>query len=236
MSIKAILFDLDGTLLPISQEVFTKHYFTALAGKLQTVGYEPQKFLKTLNFGVRAMLYNNGTVSNEEVFWHIFTSEYGKVSRQSEKIFEEFYENEFRKLKIYSKENPDSRKVLDLCHKKKFKTVLATNPVFPEVAVKERLSWNGMALSDFEFVTTYTNSRFCKPEQGYYLDIAEMLGVEPRECLMVGNDVSDDMPAKDTGMSVFLLTDCLLNAEPKDLERYPSGGFAELIKFIDELN
>ena len=31
MSIKAILFDLDGTLLPMDQNVFTKDYFGRLA-------------------------------------------------------------------------------------------------------------------------------------------------------------------------------------------------------------
>lgn len=33
----------------------------------------------------------------------------------------------------------------------------------------------------------------------------------PKNVLMVGNDVRDDMSAADVGMKVFLLTDCLIN-------------------------
>ena len=49
---------------------------------------------------------------------------------------------------------------------------------------------------------------------------------------MVGNDVTEDMAAKTIGMKVFLLTDCLINKEGKDLELYPHGGFSELVKLI----
>ena len=34
MSINAILFDLDGTLLPMDQDLFMKYYFGELAKKL----------------------------------------------------------------------------------------------------------------------------------------------------------------------------------------------------------
>ena len=34
MNIKAVLFDLDGTLLPMDQDIFVKSYFGLLAKKL----------------------------------------------------------------------------------------------------------------------------------------------------------------------------------------------------------
>ena len=34
MSITTVLFDLDGTLLPMDQDVFVKDYFTRIAGKV----------------------------------------------------------------------------------------------------------------------------------------------------------------------------------------------------------
>ena len=43
MSIKMILFDLDGTLLPMDQNHFVKTYFGALAKKLAPLGYDPEK-------------------------------------------------------------------------------------------------------------------------------------------------------------------------------------------------
>ena len=49
---------------------------------------------------------------------------------------------------------------------------------------------------------------------------------------MVGNDVSEDMVARNIGMQVFLLTDCLINTEGKDLSAYPRGSFPELLDFV----
>ena len=52
---------------------------------------------------------------------------------------------------------------------------------------------------------------------------------------MVGNDTGEDMVAKNTGMKVFLLTDCLINKTDSP-ENYPHGSFPELMKFISELS
>ena len=40
--IKTILFDLDGTLLPMDQDAFTKAYFKSLSEYLLPFGYEPK--------------------------------------------------------------------------------------------------------------------------------------------------------------------------------------------------
>ena len=236
MKIKAVLFDLDGTLLPMDQDVFIKHYFMALAEKMAPKGYEPNRFLGTITSGTKAMLSNNGEMTNEDAFWGAFTAVYGDDARDMEEAtFEEFYKNEYCNLKKFCGTNPQTRNVLDLCHQKGLRTVLATNPVFPPVATIERISWNGMTSQDFEFITTYENCNYCKPKNGYYTDIAKQLGLLPEECLMVGNDVIDDMTAGDIGMKVFLLTDCLINGVESDLERYPSGSFDELLSFIENL-
>ena len=61
------------------------------------------------------------------------------------------------------------------------------------------------------------------------------LGVSPKECLMVGNDVGEDMIARELGADVFLLTDCLINKDGKDISVYPHGGFDELLQLIEQL-
>jgi len=65
--------------------------------------------------------------------------------------------------------------------------------------------------------------------------VADALGVAPEECLMVGNDVNEDMVAEKLGMQVFLLTDCLINKSGADVSRYPHGSFPELMAFIRDL-
>ena len=92
-----------------------------------------------------------------------------------------------------------------------------------------------MQAEDFEWITTYENSKYCKPNLRYYQEVLERLGVAPEECLMVGNDVGDDMVAEELGMQVFLLTDCLINKNKEDISAYPHGGFPELLDYIHAL-
>lgn len=55
-------------------------------------------------------------------------------------------------------------------------------------------------------ITTYENMHNCKPSPRYYLEIAEKIGREPEECVMVGNDAEADIvPAAAAGMSTFYL-------------------------------
>jgi len=97
------------------------------------------------------------------------------------------------------------------------------------------MKWAGIYPEEFELYTTYENSHYCKPNLQYYAEIIEKLGVKPEECLMVGNDVGDDMVVQEMGMKVFLLTDCLINKDEVDIEVFPHGGFEKLKRYIDEL-
>ena len=68
------------------------------------------------------------------------------------------------------------------------------------------------------------------------MEVAAKLGVDPEQCLMVGNDVEEDMEAAEqTGMRVFLLTDCLINRENRDISAYPHGSFSQLMVFSKKL-
>ena len=111
---------------------------------------------------------------------------------------------------------------------------LATNPLFPATATEQRIGWAGLSPNDFELYTTYENSNYCKPNLDYYRAVMNKLSVTPEECLMVGNDVGEDMIATDLGASVFLLTDCLINKENVDISVYPNGNFDALLNYINE--
>ena len=112
---------------------------------------------------------------------------------------------------------------------------MATNPLFPAIATQSRAKWAGLNPEDFEIITTYENSRHCKPNPDYYRDILATLDENPENCVMVGNDVQEDMIAETLGMKVFLLTDNLINRTGEDISRYPHGSFGELMDFIREL-
>ncbi|NCB31856.1 MAG: HAD family hydrolase, partial [Clostridia bacterium] len=129
----------------------------------------------------------------------------------------------------------DVKGLLSSLRRKGYGVVLATNPLFPPVAVASRLSWILLSPSDFDHVTTYDNSRFCKPHLGYYRDILAKVSREPAQCMMVGNNPVDDMAAADLGLAVYLLTDYLENPEGLEIGGYPQGSFADLAAFLGEL-
>jgi FMN phosphatase YigB (HAD superfamily) len=116
-----------------------------------------------------------------------------------------------------------------------YEVALATNPIFPSIATRKRISWTGLDYNDFKLVTTYENSSFCKPNLKYYEEILSKLGYQANECLMVGNDVAEDMIASKLGMKVFLLPKCLINKNNEDINKYPHGDFNDLIRFIKSL-
>lgn len=235
MKIKAVLFDLDGTLLPMDQDLFIKSYFKGIGKKLAGYGYESEKIVHTIWASTIAMIKNNGTTSNEELFWKTAQETDGKNIRADEPYFNAFYEENFDELKSTCGYTPKAKQVVDILQKKGYTLALATNPVFPRIATHKRIGWAGLDKSQFALVTTYENSRYCKPNPAYYLDIVKELGVQPTECLMVGNDVREDMIAESLGMKVFLLTDCLINRDGKDISLYPNGNFDDLLALVENL-
>lgn len=229
--IRAILFDLDGTLLPMDQDIFIKAYFGGLTKKMISY-YQPTELINAIWTGTMAMVKNDGSMTNEDRWWQSFCSTYGADARAREGELEDFYKNEFEAVRGVCGFAPQSREIIDLCKQGGFRVVLATNPIFPAVATRARIRWAGLEWDDFELVTTYENSSYCKPNPDYYREILKKIGLDASECVMVGNDVHEDMIASSLGMRVFLLTDCMINKENESIDKYPHGSFTELAEFI----
>ena len=98
MKIKAVFFDLDGTLLPMDQDVFVKAYFHGLVGLLAPKGYDARAVGAALMQGIDAMVGNDGTKTNEQVFWDSFAALLGDGVRNEEAALDEFYRTEFQKI------------------------------------------------------------------------------------------------------------------------------------------
>lgn len=235
MSITTVLFDLDGTLLPMDQDVFIKKYFGLLAQKLAPHGYDPEKLIQAVWAGTTAMVMNNGKVTNKEAFWITCDATLGCEASKDADIHIEFYRNEFNQVQEVCGFEPMAAQIVHSLKDRDYRVVLATNPLFPSIATQNRIRWAGLQPEDFEYITTYENSHYCKPNPDYYREILEQLHLQPEECLMVGNDVGEDMIAQQLGMKVFLLTDCLINKAGADISQYPNGGFSELANFFNAL-
>ena len=230
--ISVILFDLDGTLLPMDNDEFTKGYFGLLVKKLAPYGYEKDELIPAVWAGTAAMVKNNGKCSNYEIFWKTFAGVLGDRVYDAKPVFDDFYSNEFNKARTFCGFDEKANEAVKTAQKLGYRTALGSNPLFPIEAQKARVEWAGIAPECFEFIASYENLSYCKPNPDYYRALAERLGVKPEECLMVGNDVSEDMIAGSAGMDVFLLTECLINKEQQDISLYPNGGFDDLTEYL----
>lgn len=230
--IKAVLFDLDGTLLPMNQNEFVKCYFGLLCEKLIPYGYEPKKVVEAIWTSTRAMVKNDGSKLNEEVFWKYFSEILGKEILDIKYIFDEFYIEEFKKTKEKCGYTPQAKKVINLVKNSGLRAVCATNPIFPKQATMHRMNFAGLDVADFEYFTYYENSKFCKPNPNYYRQVLDEIGLRAEECIMIGNDATEDVAAMDIGIKVFLLTDCLINEKSVDISGIPQGNFDDLEAFI----
>ena len=233
--IKNVLFDLDGTLLPMDMDEFTNGYFKFLVKKAMSSSdrYSPDELIKTIWGGVKAMVMNKGEKCNEDVFWEHFASVYGEDALADRKIFDDFYANDFICAKDFTGYNAEAKQAVEEIKREGYKVVLATNPIFPETATRQRVEWTGMDVSDFEAFTTYENCRYCKPNPEYYTELLVSLDMKPEESLMVGNDVEEDMEAGlKAGMQVFLITDCMINKKNLDIDKYPHGTFKDLLNYL----
>ena len=230
---QAVLFDLDGTLLPMNQEEFVKGYFGALCRRFGKKGYDPKRIVDTVWKGTAAMVRNDGSCPNRDRFWAVFAEDFGRERLRDVPEFDDFYGREFNEAAAFTQPTPLANACVKTLKEKGYPVVLATNPIFPRVGTLSRVRWAGLTAEDFSLITTYENSTHCKPNPAYYADICASLHLDPARCLMVGNDCSEDLAASKLGMEVFLVTDCLIAPEGADLANVPHGTMAELLRRLE---
>ncbi len=227
-----VLFDLDGTLLPMDLDLFTGAYLREVARKGTSLGWEAERLVETVMAGFAAMTQNDGSLTNEEVFWSLFLETFGGDKKEHIREFDNFYRQEFKRVAKVVEPTPLAAEYVRVLKAKGYKLVLATNPVFPKTATFERLRWAGLAETDFTLITTYENSRYTKPSLQYYQEILAAIGAAPENCLMIGNDVQEDLVAAQLGMAVFLVTDDLINRHETDISKFRRGDRRELLEFL----
>ena len=236
MQTKYIFFDMDGTLLPMDAEVFARTYFKLLTKKMLPHGYEPETLINGINAGITAMQTNDGTRRNQDIFWEHFAEVAGERVYADRPLFDEFYAVDFQRISSSCGYTPEAKRTIALCKELGYRVVIATEPIFPLSAMESRLRWAGVDPSEVDYITSYETSGYCKPDLGFYRELMDHFGIAAEECVMVGNDVGEDLPAEELGMKVFLLTDCLINKKNADINQWEHGGYAALQSWIRELN
>lgn len=235
---KAILFDLDGTLLPMDMKTFTEGYFRDLYKTVNMPEIPVADFIDAIWKGTYAMMKNDGARTNREVFWDAFGKimnfDEDKVSAIDQKCLA-FYGNEFKSAKRFCMENPLARAAVEAAREKADMVVLATNAIFPRAGQLTRLEWIDLKEEDFDYITSYENEHFCKPNPKYFGAIMETMGLKPEDCLMIGNDEREDMLcASMAGIDSFLVEDTMIPYSEKPWEG-DRGSFAEMVDMLRRL-
>ena len=232
---KAILFDLDGTLLPMDMQEFTTGYFGDLADFLGSRVTDRKRFVKAIWAGTKAMMANDGAARNEDVFWRTFSALSGIEESLIRNDCDAFYGGDFRRAVRFTQPNPLAAEAVALARKKADAVVLATNPLFPMAGQRTRLAWLGLAPEDFDLVTSYESDSFCKPNPAYFTSVCARIGVSPEDCLMIGNDEEEDGHAGlSAGVGVYIVTDCLIPSERHPWSG-PRGSFADMLGMLRAL-
>lgn len=208
--IKAILLDLDDTLLVNPMDLFVQAYLRALGGFL-AAHVEPDRLVEQLLRATRTMAENDGAgATNEQVFAAVFYPAVGKTREELEPLFHRFYAEEFPKLRRLTRPAPEARPLVQWAFDRGLQVAIATNPLFPRTAIEQRLDWAGVGAEEFPYalVTTYETMHASKYSPAYYREILALLGREPEECLMVGDNWDwDVLNAAVPGLPVWWIAD-----------------------------
>ncbi|NLK08454.1 MAG: HAD family hydrolase [Firmicutes bacterium] len=231
---KAVLFDLDGTLVHYDYDAFLKSYLSSIAGYMGEL-VKPKDFIQKLMISTEVMLNSaEGKKTNMQIFWDDFPDRVGLAREVLHPMMEDFYAEDFPKLQKALDVKPiaSARIIIEDLLARNIKVVIATNPIFPITAIEERMRWGDIADLPYTLITSYENSRYSKPNIKYYEEILEHINCLPQECLMIGNNTCEDLVAGDLGITTFLVEDCLLDIGPFQREPDHQGSFADLSTFI----
>jgi FMN phosphatase YigB (HAD superfamily) len=230
--LNTLLFDLDGTLLPMDLDKFMHAYFEHLVPRLASV-IDGQTAVREIWAATKAMIENEEPEkTNLQVFKESFLSAIGLAEEEIWPLFDKFYEEGFGELRRYTEPTPISREICRIAADKGYQLVLATNPIFPETAIRHRMEWAGIADIPFRLVTTLEEMHFCKPNPKYYVEIVDKLDVSPFSCMMFGNDVQEDGVAGKLGMETYLVKDYLIDHGRGHFEFTHEGTLADVLEFV----
>ncbi len=231
---KTVLFDLDGTLLPINTDEFLRHYMKALAAHAGHL-VPPQALVEQVMASTYAMIRNvEPDKTNADVFAADFFPRVGRTEEELMPVFDQFYRERFPALVSAIPGAPGlAKRVVQAVLDQGCEIVLATNPLFPRMAIEERMRWIEVDKLPWRLVTTYEEMHACKPQPEYYREILAKIGREPGDCLMVGNDFEEDGVAAKVGLDVFFVTDFLIKRSDAPLPEGRSGTLAEFLERVE---
>lgn len=230
--IRAVLFDLDGTLLGNDMDRFMPVYFDRLR-RFVAPHHPPEPFLSALLSAVREAIRRPDP---RRTVWERFVEAFEQETKRPMDfwmpLFDRFYAEVFPSLRALTEPRVEARLLVERARAWGLRIAIATNPVFPEIAIRQRLEWAGLEDIPFDWITTMENMRFTKPWPEYYREVADHLQVPPEACGMIGNDRKQDIePAQQVGMQTFWVCE-----GGNGMFRKNQGDLRQALRWLEDLN
>lgn len=206
--IKAVLFDLDDTLLDINFTAFMTRYVAGLSGLLGRIARTPAPVMG-IPFTKAYLALENSNRSDDLTNHQLFNQEVNAlvgIPLDDPAIADavDFYEREVVPTMhggiVAARPQRGGRRAVDVVHELGLTCALATNPAFSEACVEARMGWADVSPEDFSLASNWDNTHRLKPNARFYQEFVNTLGLTCDECLMVGNDSRRDFPRPDCGL------------------------------------
>jgi len=233
--IDTFLFDLDGTLLPMDIDEFAQHYFYEIGRAFMDI-IDPKTLIGYIWSATRDMINNVERRTNEVIFMESFAKAVGEDKLELyKKRFDMFYDTDYLKTKKCIGHSPYIRESVYILKEKGYRLAIATNPLFPKKAILHRIKWAGFEPEDFIYISCYEQNCYCKPHKEFYEEVLQDIGKKPEECIMVGNDVQEDLVAGCLGIKTFLITDYLIHRTDEPIKCTYKGSYKDFYEFVVKL-
>lgn len=233
-NLKTIIFDLDGTLLPMDTNQFMTLYSQSVTESFKDFE-DAQDLFKKIMTSVHHTVSKPNDISNEKKFFTYFETLVKEPVDAYYDHFLKFYEGPFQAVQASTYQSNEIIESIKILKDKNYNLVIATNPIFPMVANRKRIEWAGLNIEDFSYVTSFEENTACKPHLSFYEQVLNKIDHESDEILMVGNDAQEDLPIKALGAKTFLVTNHLIDRKDHlSLSDY-HGTYSDFLEFVKSL-
>ncbi|RLD56134.1 MAG: HAD family phosphatase [Bacteroidetes bacterium] len=220
MNFKAVIFDLDGTLidsmgiwLSVDKEFLTKRNIP-----------HPKKLFNDMNTG-------NSFMEVAEYFKKKF-----KLTESIEEIMNQWIQMAVARYKKNTKLKPGAFKLLQYLKEHQIKLGIGTSN--SRYLAEIVLSSNNV-LEYFDTIVDGQDVMKGKPFPDIFLKVASNLNIVPEYCIVIQDILDGIKAAKNAGMTAFAIYDKFAKSEEKEIQQmadFYAKNFYEIIEKIKQLN
>ncbi|NDJ35598.1 MAG: HAD family hydrolase, partial [Chloroflexi bacterium] len=192
--IKAVLLDLDDTLIRTDTVAFTQRYLEKLGHSLREELAAPPDVIPRL-----VALYKDiqATDNPGETLYERTVSGLAAITDSApmsvEAAFARFYADVYPALCESIQVEPAAVPLLERLFAAGYQVVIATNPALPIEAIQQRMAAGCIPAYPFALITSMQTMHFGKPDPAYYEEIRGLLDQRAAEMVMVGDDYHNDI-------------------------------------------